>query len=213
MSNIAVQKILLMVVAVGALSIGIYFAQQAQSQPPIAARVFEPVRLIKAFELTNQHQQKIDNNYFNDHWTLIFLGYTHCPDVCPTTLAQLVGSEKRLKAAGTDNVQVMFVSIDPKRDSPARLKEYTEYFNKDFTAVTGPHVNLYPFVRDLGLLYSMSEDTSLPEYSVNHSGGIVLVNPQGQLHAMFRPTTPLGGIPGIDMAELEADFTQLTKRF
>ncbi len=207
------QKIILGIFALAALAGGVYFSQLWTTPVAIEARVFEPVRAIKPFELINQHDKKFNNDLFKDQWTMIFLGYTHCPDVCPTTLAKLSGSYNKLKATGIDNLQVLFVSVDPQRDDAARLKEYTEYFHQDFIGASGSHANLYPFVRDLGLMYSMSEDTSQAEYAVNHSGGIALVNPDGQLHAMFRPKTELGGIPDIDMVSLEADFQQLSARF
>lgn len=209
------QKIILGVVALCALVAGIYFAppsQLSQQQAMVLdsqTRVFEPQRQIKPFTLTNQQGQTVDNAFFNAKWTLIFLGYTHCPDVCPTTLAQLSSSYNRLKAIGRDDLQVMFVSVDPQRDTSERLKEYTAYFHQAFTAASGPHASLYPFVRDLGLLYSMTEDTSQPEYAVNHSGGIVLVNPEGRLQAMFRPGFVPGGLPTLDMAALEADLQTL----
>ncbi|MFT4925733.1 MAG: protein SCO1/2 [Phenylobacterium sp.] len=206
-----IQKLILAIVGCCALAAGIWLAQKPAVV--LEARVFEPVRVIKPFTLTNQHDQDLSNAYFDQQWTLIFLGFTHCPDVCPTTLARLASSYKKLKAAGLDNVQVLFVSVDPQRDDPARLKEYTEYFSKEFTAATGGHADLFPFVRDLGLMYSMSEDTSLPEYNVDHSGAISLINPNGQLHAMFKAKVELGGIPGVDMALLESELLVLADRF
>lgn len=209
-----VQKIVLAIIALCALGTGIYFSQQSkQPEVPLEARLFEPVRVINPFELTSQHNKTIDNAFFNDHWTMVFLGYTHCPDVCPTTLAQLTSAYKKLQTAGMDDAQVLFVSVDPQRDTPERLKEYTEYFHQDFTAASGPHANLYPLVRDLGLMYSMGEDTTQPEYGVDHSAAIALVNPQGQLHAMFKAKVELGGIPGVDMVSLVSEMQVIAKRF
>ena len=206
-------KLITAIVALAALASGVYFSGALEPEVPITSRVFEPTRVIKPFELTDQHNQSLTNEYFNDHWTMIFLGYTHCPDVCPTTLAKLTNSYRKLKKAGMDDLQVLFISVDPQRDTTQRLKEYTAYFNEEFKAATGGHANLFPFVRSLGLVYSMTEDTTQEEYAVGHSGSIVLVNPRGELHAMFRPKEELGKIPNVDMAVLETDFQTLVRRF
>jgi protein SCO1/2 len=206
-------KLIITVVALAALASGLYFSGALKPAVPITSRVFEPTRAIKPFELTDQHQQPLTNAYFNDRWTMIFLGYTHCPDVCPTTLAKLTNSYRRLKKSGMDNLQVLFISVDPQRDTAERLKEYTAYFDQEFSAATGYHGDLFPFVRSLGLVYSMTEDTSQEEYAVGHSGSIVLVNPRGELHAMFKPKEALGQIPSVDMAVLETDFQTLVNRF
>lgn len=207
-------KLLIAVTMILALTAGLGVNQFVLNKKlDVSARVFDPVRTLKPFKLTNQHSEVVENALFKDKWTLIFLGYTHCPDVCPTTLGKLTNTYGKLKAAGIDNLQVLFVSVDPQRDDAARLKEYTAYFNEAFIAVSGPHKDLFPFVRNLGLMYSMTEDTSQAEYAVSHSAGIVLVNPQGQLQAMFKPVEALGKIPNVDMALLEADVQQMVDYF
>lgn len=208
------QKVIIALVMMIAAIAGVVTYTQVKTSPPqLNARTFDPVRIIKPFALTDQHGQTVDNKVFNDKWTLIFLGYTHCPDVCPTTLGKLTASYRKLKQNGINNIQVMFVSVDPQRDDSARLKEYTAYFNEEFVAATGGHKDLFPFVRNLGLMYSMTEDTSQEEYAVNHSGGIVLVNPQGHLQAIFKPVEALGQIPNVDMALLESDMQQMVDYF
>jgi protein SCO1/2 len=191
---------------------GLYFSGALDPEIPVEARVFNPTRVLKPFNLVNQDNQAIKNDILADKWTLIFLGYTHCPDVCPTTLAKLANSYPRLKQTA-DNTQVMFVSVDPKRDNSARLKEYSAYFNPEFIAASAEHAALFPFVRSLGLMYSMTEDTNQPQYDVSHSGSIVLIDPKGQLHAMFRPKEIIGDIPYIDMKIVEQDFASLTAKF
>lgn len=207
-----INKIVITLVAVISLAAGLYFSGAFKPPVAIEARVFEPARSIKPFELINQYGQPINNQLFNDKWTFIFLGFTHCPDICPTTLAKLANSYKRLKQTA-DNSQVMFVSVDPNRDTSERLKEYTDYFNSEFIAASGEHKALYPFVRSIALLYSMTDDTTKPDYEVSHSGSIVLINPQGQLQAMFKPIEALGQIPHVDMEILERDFAEIVDRF
>lgn len=206
------QKVIITIAAIASLAGGLYFSGAFDKPVPVQARVFEPARLLKPFELINQQGETITNDILKDKWSFIFLGYTHCPDVCPTTLAKLANSYPRLKQTSEDS-QVLFVSVDPKRDDSAQLKEYSAYFNDEFIAASNEHKHLFPFVRSLGLMYSMGEDTSKPDYEVGHSGAIVLVNPLGQLHAMFKPKDVIGSIPDIDMKALEQDFKTFYKAF
>jgi len=207
-----INKLIIAFVAVVSLSAGLYFSGAFRPEVKIEARVFTPTRPLAPFKLNNQFGKPIENSLFADKWTFIFLGYTHCPDVCPTTLAKLANSYPRLKQTA-DNSQVLFVSVDPKRDNADRLKEYSAYFNEEFIAASADHGALFPFVRSIGLLYSMTDDTSKPNYEVGHSGSIVLINPKGDLHAMFRPKEVLGSIPDIDMKMLEQDFAALVSQF
>jgi protein SCO1/2 len=208
-----INKIITVLIALASLTAGLYFFNQSRTEISANSRVFEPARILKPFELFDQNDESLTNAFFNEKWTFLFLGFTQCPDVCPTTLAKLTNGYNKLKKAGFDDIQVLFVSVDPQRDTAERLKEYTAYFHQDFTAATGPHANLFPFVRGLGLMYSMTEDTTQEEYAVGHSGSIVLVNPQGQLHAMFKPQEVIGSIPYIDMISLQSDFQILVDQF
>ena len=207
-----IQKLVLAIVAMASLVGGLYFSGAFEEPVLVQARVFEPARVLKPFQLIDQHGQTITNDIFKDKWSFVFLGFTHCPDVCPTTLAKLANSYPRLKETSDDS-QVLFVSVDPKRDNSEKLKEYSAYFNEEFIAASHEHKHLFPFVRSLGLMYSMGEDTSKPDYEVGHSGSIVLVNPLGQLHAMFKPKDVIGSIPDIDMKALEQDFKTLSSVF
>src|SRR5262249_18517254 len=86
------------------------------------------------------------------HWSLIYVGYTHCPDVCPTTLALLKGVARSL-GADAAKLQVVFLSIDPERDTPQALGQYTHYFNPDFLAVTGANAELDKLGGSIGYVY------------------------------------------------------------
>ncbi len=121
-------------------------------------------------------------------WTLMFFGFTHCPDVCPTTLDLLAQVHTILKksppygAAG----QVVFVSVDPERDNPAQLAQYVHYFHRDFIGVTAPEAELKPLLKTLGVLF-MKVAEGGPDYTVDHSAGIFFIDPAGRLVSVLTP--------------------------
>lgn len=168
----------------------------------LQAAYFSPASAIGDVELIDKNQQPFTNKAFYGKWSYVFLGYTHCPDVCPTTLAQLNTFVRKAKDAGLNDTQIVFISVDPLRDDAARLKEYTEYFNSDFLAATGEHDVLFPFVANLKLMYGMVDTLQAKNYSVDHSASIALVNPQGQLQAVFKPEITPGQPPHVNMEKM-----------
>ena len=105
-----------------------------------------------------------------------------------------------------DNSQVVFVSVDPKRDTVAKVAQYVDYFHPDIIGLRAEHKDLYPMVRDLGLMYSIPSNDIEDNYYVDHSGSIVLINPQGQIHAMFKPVVKAGEVPTIVPEIVVKDF-------
>ena len=105
-------------------------------------------------------------------------------------------------------VQVLFVSVDPKRDTAEKRKQYVEYFNPDILGLGAEHKDLFPFVRNLGLMYSVP-DNDAQDYFVDHSASVVLIDPNGNTAAIFKPEIKLGQVPTIDTAIITADFKTL----
>jgi len=127
------------------------------------------------------------NQNLQGKWTLFFIGYTFCPDICPTTLAQLDSIYPKLTAQPYNDIQIVFVSVDPNRDKAEQLAEYVHYFNAEFIGVTSTHKQLWPFVQNLGLIYSIvDKGVAEPSYLVDHSASIVLINPKGEHQASFQ---------------------------
>lgn len=134
-------------------------------------------------------------------WTVLFFGFTHCPDVCPTTLARLAGVQRRLPEAVRERVRFMLVSVDPMRDTPARLAEYVSAFGQDFVGATAPLGDLAPLLRELGVSYAYTAqptdehaghdahaghaDHGTPAYTVTHSETLYVLDPQARLYAVF----------------------------
>ncbi|MGX9460685.1 SCO family protein [Shewanella sp. A14] len=201
------------IIAVGlillALAGGVVY-QQTQTEPmPLATSyVFEQQRALAPFRLADQYGNAFTNQTLQGKWSLFFIGYTACPDVCPTTLNKLAAAYPQLQKIAS-NVQVVFVSADPKRDSQAKRLDYINFFNKEFKAVSAEHADLFPFSRDLGFVYAMVGDDS--DYQVDHSASYVLVSPRAEKIAVFKPKPQPGQLAQILNAELIADFSQIVQ--
>jgi protein SCO1/2 len=137
-----------------------------------------------------------DLNSLQEKWTFVFFGYTHCPDICPTTLATLKGTAMQLQQSPEDyrDARFVFISVDPKRDALAHLKEYIGYFHPDFLAATGDRAQIDALVRQLGAIYMFDGDTAGDDYIVNHSASIALIDPQGNWVGRFNPPHRAAGI-------------------
>lgn len=173
------------------------------------ALVYQPARALKPFSLeSTASSDRINNDALQGQWTLLFTGYTFCPDICPTTLSELKQVLPQLQAATDTPVKVWMISVDPKRDSLERLSQYTGYFGDNFVGIRAEHPQLFPFVRDLGLMYSVPKEDE-ENYLVNHSGAIILVNPDGNRKAIFNTAGSAEKLPTVDMQQLVRDFTLL----
>lgn len=163
-------------------------------------------RALSEFSIDKHTGDAFTNSDLKGKWTLAFVGYTFCPDICPVTLAELNKVYSQLKeAVSTTPLQVWFLSVDPKRDTVERLNEYVSYFNPEFIATTGPHDQLFPLVRSMGMMYSMSESTENPNYLVDHSASIVVVNPDGNVVGRFKPKQVLGELSISNIEHIIAD--------
>lgn len=141
---------------------------------------------LPAFELTDHTGEPLSLEDLKGQWTFLFFGYTFCPDVCPTTLAAMNQAWQRWEEDGlTRNAEVLFISVDPERDSPERLAQYVPYFNPAFLGATGPDEQLQRLTRSLGIAYARHEEDG-ENYLVDHSAAVLLVNPEGELQAVFR---------------------------
>ncbi|WP_119968232.1 SCO family protein [Shewanella japonica] len=165
--------------------------------------LFDNPRPLAPFTLHDQLGNEFTNQQLLGKWSLMFVGFTSCPDVCPTTLNKLNAAYAELQSVSED-IQVVFVSVDPDRDTQTKRLDYINFFNRDFKAVTADHTQLFPFTRDLGFAYAMVGDGA--DYQVDHSASYVLVSPKGEKFAVFKPKQQPGKIPQILNKELVADL-------
>jgi len=154
------------------------------------------------------------NQSLQGKWSLLFIGYTYCPDICPTTLADLDRVYPQLKNDQDTTTQVVFISVDPNRDKAEQLADYVHYFNPNFIGVTSHHEELWPFVNQLGLIYSLVEEGETDAfYLVDHSASIVLINPAGEHHATFKSVVNEQGVNHVDMDLMVKDIKQIQQHY
>ena len=178
------------------LTATIWSITSKSSSPPqdlIGVLRVEPKQL-NSFKLIDQNGQLINEQIFKDKWTFVFFGYTSCPDICPVTLhvlnaaMDLLGKEQ---AEILSDTQVVFVSVDPGRDTVDGLSDYVTFFNKDFVGLTGDKKNIDNFTQQFGAGYMMGQEISPGEYLVAHTSAIFLVAPDTAMVAAFsQPHNP-----------------------
>ena len=157
---------------VAMLDAGIVLLPQSRSLPGLA--------------LTDQNGQAVQLDQLKDKWSLLFFGYTFCPDICPTTLAQLRQIKSELPKEAVDKLQVILVSVDPNRDTPTQLKQYLGYFDPQFQGLTGTNVDDVQKLSNAVSIPFIPADTSKPNYTVDHSGNLALIGPDGTQRGFIR---------------------------
>jgi protein SCO1 len=145
-----------------------------------------PSRELPDFSLIDQRGNVFGTANLRGHWSMLFFGYTNCPDLCPTTLTTLAAMQKRLRAAKAAVLpQVIFVSVDAKRDTPAQMAKYVPYFDPEFiglTAADQPSIEAVAKKLGVSVIIQPASDGT---YSVDHSGAIFVLNPDGRLTAVL----------------------------
>ena len=174
--------VLLAIVAAGG---GVWVAKRTSDQAPqLTSGTWLPQpRPLPEFSLTAETGQPFTIQSLQGHPTLVFFGFTHCPDVCPTTLAKL---NQVAKAANVPKLKVLLVSVDPQRDTPEQLQRYVHAFNPDFGAVTGDPKEIERVSKEFGVA-AVKVDLAGGDYTVDHSAHVFLLNGQGQRVALFTP--------------------------
>ncbi len=151
------------------------------------AFMFETPRALPEFELVDHRGQAFTAASFEGQWTLVFFGFTYCPDICPTTmafLARFMGELEGLPEA--EDTRVIMVSVDPARDTPERLAEYVPYFDPSFTGVTGEFLDVHRFATALNAPFRKDEPDEAGNYLVEHGANVALINPRGDYHGFFK---------------------------
>lgn len=142
-------------------------------------------RAVPAVQMTDEKGQTVALDELKGKWSLLFFGYTYCPDICPTTLAQLRQVKSELPREAVDRLQVVLVSVDPDRDTPEQLRQYLGYFDKDFRGLTGSVENIQKLANGVSIPF-IPADTSKPGYTVDHSGNLAILGPDGRQRGFIR---------------------------
>ncbi|WP_025132058.1 SCO family protein [Pseudomonas sp. PH1b] len=143
-------------------------------------------RTLPAVKMLDQDGQPVVIDELKGKWSLLFFGYTFCPDICPTTLAQLRQIKSELPKESVDKLQVILVSVDPNRDTPQQLKQYLGYFDKDFKGLTASSVEDLQKIANAVSIPFIPADTSKPNYTVDHSGNLAVIGPDGTQRGFIR---------------------------
>lgn len=142
-------------------------------------------RNLPALSLTNQNGEAVAVDSFKDKWSLLFFGYTFCPDICPATLAQLRQLQGLLPAETRDRLRVVLVTVDPHRDTPEQLKKYLGFFDPAFQGLTGAQDDIQKLANGVSIPF-IPADTSQENYTVDHSGNLVIIGPDGTQRGFIR---------------------------
>ncbi|MDB6049096.1 MAG: cytochrome c oxidase assembly protein [Pseudomonas sp.] len=188
-----VQKTVFILVALVALVLGLTVNQvlsnRGQGDPTAmidAGIILLPTsRSIPDLKMTDQDGKTVSIDELKGKWTMLFFGYTFCPDICPTTLAQLRQIKSELPKEVLGKLQIVLVSVDPNRDTPQQLKQYLGYFDPSFMGLTAP-VDVIAKLANAVSIPFIPADTSKPNYTVDHSGNLALLGPDGTQRGFIR---------------------------
>ena len=185
-----------------------WFVARTPTTPPLqVVRLFDHPRELPPFSLQQSDHTQLVPGELKGHWTLVFLGFTHCPDVCPTTLAQLAQAQKQWEALpDPTRPRVLFVSVDPERDSPDAIGEYAHGFARDTLAATTDVPALESFARSLSMVFAKvpaPEGVPADQYSIDHSASIAVLDPQARMAGVI--------MPPLDPRAVASDMATLTQ--
>lgn len=138
------------------------------------------------FSMLDQHGQPFSTADLNGKLTLMFFGFTHCPDICPATLFHTVASWKELREHQRDQVQLVFVSFDPQRDTPEHLKEYLAFFDPSIIGLTGTEEQVADIASGYGVVYMQEQAQPQQQYMFSHSDFVYLLDQQGRVRKLFK---------------------------
>jgi protein SCO1 len=195
---------LALIVVAGVLGLGVALIWRPLAAPVAltTGTYLEPRRALPDFSLIDSQGRAFRPANLRGHWSMLLFGYTNCPDFCPTTLTTLAAMEKRLRASGgAVRPQVIFMSVDAKRDTPEQLAKYVPYFAADFIGVTAadqPTIESVARKLGVGVIIEPKSDGT---YTVDHSAAIFVLDPSGKLAAIL--TGPFTA------QALQADFERI----
>jgi protein SCO1/2 len=191
------------------LLVGILAAGVAASSPGLAAQrahAFHGIASASStraadFALTGPAGKRVRLSDFQGKTVLLYFGYTSCPGICPTTLADVSQALKTLGPARAANVQFIMVTVDPERDTPDKLATYLTYFNRSFLGVTGTAEEIATVAARYGIYYRRSEGTPETGYLIDHTSMVIAIDGKGYVRVLFPHGTPVPDMAG-DLAYL-----------
>jgi protein SCO1/2 len=200
------RNILISTAAIAAMSAGVWLssmqsydnninreqtlAEARKNFSPIQGVVLSPARKIAVPALTKDNEKTFTLDDLTGEWHLLFFGYTHCPDICPATMGVVAQAKKTAEEAHQIFPEVIFISVDPERDTAEMLGKYVRYFDKDFIGVTGNKDLIKALALQMSVVFMATPVKNNPatsDYIVDHSSALLLLNPEGKLAAFLNP--------------------------
>lgn len=177
---------------VGLVAAGVYLF----SEPPgfRGTAYTEPFPTAPEFELARGNGESFRLGEARGDVVLLFFGYTSCPDICPTTMAELKTALDRVGREKAENVKVVFVTVDPQRDTPERVQEYVNHFDDDFIGLSGSEAELAKVWNEYGVFREVVDGTSAAGYLVDHTARVTLIDQQGHLRVSYSFDAPVENI-------------------
>lgn len=189
----------IILIAAIAAGLGLWLGQSMFSGspelPPVQTmRLLDSPRAIADFSLDTAQGAALDNAGLHGHYTLVFLGFTHCPDVCPMTLADLAKAEKLwADLAETQRPRILFISVDPERDAPPAIAKYAAYFSPTILTGTSDIESLNLLAASMSMVFAKTPLEG-DNYTVDHTSWVAVLNPQAQLVGFIPPPLDPTGI-------------------
>ncbi len=156
-----------------------------QEYKDLGAYFIDPPRQLSGFHLISDQNMSFAIDDFKGQWSILFFGFTFCPDICPLTMKQLSDVKEDLKDKA-NKINFYLVSIDPDRDSPENLRTYLDNFDEEFIGLTGEIDKIYKFSTQVNAPFFPVVNSNEENYTVDHSGSLVLINPEGNYAGFFR---------------------------
>lgn len=161
------------------------------------ATILSSPRTLQPFSLKQGNGKTFTDHNFQGKWSLVFFGYTHCPDICPITMKMLQEAKETYQKNGL-NPQVVFVTLDPKADPPEQVGQWTQHFDSNFIGLTGALGQIKNLSAQFGITHVKNGQL------IDHTGAVIVINPKGQYYAVF--TTP-------SLKALKEDFVAMVKSY
>lgn len=207
-----IAKTLMIVFCIIATSLGL-FVNKIMTKPTLSEEqlrergvfLFEKPRLLKDFSLLDHKGAEFSKENLQGKWTLVFFGFTFCPDVCPTTLAMLSKAVPLIEDPEfAETTQVLLVTVDPARDTPEKLAEYVPYFNKNFIGITGEFLTILSLAGNINAAFQkVPLDNGM--YTMDHSANVFILNDRGDYQGFMKPP--------FDSGKFSADYESMRKLY
>lgn len=189
-SKLLIPVLFLLVASVGAITARQLFTVEVKVEAPlpdINGFVLQQPRTLPEFVLLNGQSEPFARTDFEGAWSFLYFGFTYCPDICPTAFVEMAKLKKMLDTSQPDlATEFYLVSVDPQRDTPERIQEYVTYFDDSFKGLTGDLAEISKLAQAASVIHVIEPSVDGESYEVGHSSTITLLDPQGDIRAIFK---------------------------